>query len=748
MRTYRGDRRRTDGSHADLTRAARPISRDRSPNGCCLFIVTFTGRRLPDGWSFLWSPRHHMRRSRVQRGRWSCSGRRQPARPDRRWGGTRARSPRSLRRRSPPRRSRCPLLRTADRSGRSGGAGSSALGFAAVPTSEADDVVVPPGYVAQVLIPWGDPVSAGGPAFEFDASNTAAEQAMQFGQGHDGMTFFHMSRNRGLLAINHEALDSPVSLFQRAADYTDPETVLKAQHAHGVSITELEFRGGRWSVARSRLARRIHANTQMELTGPAAGHPLLVTAADPSGRRVLGTFNNCANGATPWGTYLTCEENFNNYFGTTRSPFTPTTLMARYGIGAAGRQPVVSSRPPVRSRRQPERVEPLRLGRRDRPGRPRLGPQEAHRARPPEARERRLRRVRRRSCGRLHGRRRALPVPVQVRVDPAVAAVPARRQPARRRHPVRRPLRGRRHAVSGCHSSQAWCPGTPASATSSSTPAAPLRQSARRRWTVRSGSPRTPSSPASPTAPSPTTRTGSRRTRPTRGSTTPSATSCAGRAPAATTAPTRSCGRCSSSPATVSAPATVRRSHPVTPSAHRTASPSTPTDACGSRPTAAQPVPCNNQMLAADPVTGDIRRFLVGPKGCEITGWTMTEDQRTMFVNVQHPGEGATDPANPASQSNWPDRIGRPRSATLAIRRRRRRQGRHLTVLTEAEPRPWPDALSAGAVVGGNAIDERSHLVERERRGLVDEEEEGASVDHGDRGRRPPRSRDETRPFP
>ena len=82
-----------------------------------------------------------------------------------------------------------------------------------------------------------------------------------------------------------------------------------------------------------------------------------------------------------------------------------------------------------------------------------------------------------------------------------------------------------------------------------------------------------------------------------------------------------------------------------------------------------QPVPCNNQMLAADPLTGDIRRFLVGPKGCEITGWAMTEDQRTLFVNIQHPGEAATDPANPASQSNWPDFRGRPRSATLAIRR-------------------------------------------------------------------------------
>jgi secreted PhoX family phosphatase len=82
-----------------------------------------------------------------------------------------------------------------------------------------------------------------------------------------------------------------------------------------------------------------------------------------------------------------------------------------------------------------------------------------------------------------------------------------------------------------------------------------------------------------------------------------------------------------------------------------------------------QPIECNNQMLVADPATGDIRRFLVGPKGCEITGWTMTPDQRTMFVNVQHPGENAESHDNPAEESNWPDGRGRPRSATVAVRR-------------------------------------------------------------------------------
>jgi uncharacterized protein len=82
----------------------------------------------------------------------------------------------------------------------------------------------------------------------------------------------------------------------------------------------------------------------------------------------------------------------------------------------------------------------------------------------------------------------------------------------------------------------------------------------------------------------------------------------------------------------------------------------------------------NNAMLAADPVSGEVRRFLVGPAGCEITGATGTPDGRTMFVNVQHPGESPSernDPDNPRKISNWPDANpnGRPRSATVVIRR-------------------------------------------------------------------------------
>src|SRR3546814_20967498 len=84
--------------------------------------------------------------------------------------------------------------------------------------------------------------------------------------------------------------------------------------AHGVSFIHIERnKAGKWAtVPDSRYNRRITASTPMDLTGPAAGSNLLKTQADPSGTKVLGTFNNCGNGWTPWNPYLACEENFNN----------------------------------------------------------------------------------------------------------------------------------------------------------------------------------------------------------------------------------------------------------------------------------------------------------------------------------------------------------------------------------------------------------------------------------------------------
>jgi secreted PhoX family phosphatase len=95
-------------------------------------------------------------------------------------------------------------------------------------------------------------------------------------------------------------------------------------------VQEIRLENGRWQLVRpSRYARRIHANTPMRVGGPAAGSALMKTASSPDGRASFGTFNNCANGWTPWGTYLTCEENFSFHF---KAPPDPTALEERYEL--------------------------------------------------------------------------------------------------------------------------------------------------------------------------------------------------------------------------------------------------------------------------------------------------------------------------------------------------------------------------------------------------------------------------------
>jgi secreted PhoX family phosphatase len=215
------------------------------------------------------------------------------------------------------------------------------LGFTAVPGSLRDALVVPPEYEFQVLYRWGDPTGIGSslPAFRPDASNTAEDQALQAGMHHDGMHFFPLGSDgrRALLVLNHEYTDE----HQLHADGAAPLTaakVRKSQHAVGVSVIEIERLPSGWrQVLPSGYARRIHARTPMHIAGPAAGSALLQTAADPSGRVVLGTLANCAMGVTPWGTYLTCEENFHGYFGADKIlGGTSDAAARRYGTTPGG----------------------------------------------------------------------------------------------------------------------------------------------------------------------------------------------------------------------------------------------------------------------------------------------------------------------------------------------------------------------------------------------------------------------------
>ena len=175
-------------------------------------------------------------------------------------------------------------------------------------------------------------------AWRGDASNSAADQAVQLGMHHDGLHFFPLgtgeARNRhGLLVMNHEYTDDGLLHADGLANWST-EKVRKAQAAHGVSVIEVRMMGGQWQMVRpSRYARRLTAFTPFAVGGPAAGHALMRTAADPAGRTVLGTLNNCASGMTPWGTYLSGEENWAYYFD---GPNQPDDDQRRYGLRTTG----------------------------------------------------------------------------------------------------------------------------------------------------------------------------------------------------------------------------------------------------------------------------------------------------------------------------------------------------------------------------------------------------------------------------
>ena len=321
----------------------------------------------------------------------------------------------------------------------------SVLGFKRVPVSTADAVIVPEGYSYSVLYAWGDPVghASGSPAFKQDASNTADEQALQAGMHHDGIHYFPLpygsdDSRRGLLVMNHEYTDDGLLHPDGFANWS-AEKVRKAQNAHGMSVIEVRSRDGRWSVVRpSRYARRITASTAMRIAGPAAGAALVRTAADPSGRQVLGTFNDCAHGYTPWGTYLACEENWDAYFVNT---VTLTADHLRNGIRPKGRRlPLARVRRALRRRQASERAQPLRLGGRDRSLRSGLGAGQAHRAGAFQPRRRVDHAFERRAPRGLHGRRPRIRIHLQVRVARPRKHLRPRGEPrsARPRHALRR----------------------------------------------------------------------------------------------------------------------------------------------------------------------------------------------------------------------------------------------------------------------------------------------------------------------
>lgn len=201
------------------------------------------------------------------------------------------------------------------------------IGFTSIPLQSSPMPTIAPEYQYSSLIPWRTRLDGKG---EFPETLNSDEQARSVGLGHDGIWYFGDNR-KGMLAINFEYGTTQHALGKAVP--TSLEEVRVSQHLHGVGVMYIEKDAKGWSLKKDKRNRRVHVNTPMKFSGPAAKSALLVNIA---GNEPLGTLNNCANGYTPWGTYLTCEENFNGYFGATNPTWKASIEETRYGVNANG----------------------------------------------------------------------------------------------------------------------------------------------------------------------------------------------------------------------------------------------------------------------------------------------------------------------------------------------------------------------------------------------------------------------------
>ncbi|MBK9387463.1 MAG: PhoX family phosphatase [Planctomycetes bacterium] len=583
---------------------------------------------------------------------------------------------------------------------RSGRSRRPRMGFTEVPASSADDFIVPPGYVAQVMVPWGTPLWSNATPFAEDASNSAADQELQVGFNHDGMHYFPLWRGplgnrRGLLVINHEYTDAN-QIYSAAVgrtitnDAAGREKVAKALAGHGVSVIEIQRdANGNWShVIDSPYNRRITGTTPMAFSGPVSpSHPMLQSAITPSPR---GTLNNCAHGFTPWGTYLACEENWNGYFGTADSSWTATALEARYGVSRGGfgynwhvaepRFDVAVNRNELNHFGWVVEIDPFD---------PRSTP----------VKRTRLGRIKHEGATVTEARGRVVVYSGDDEngdyLYKFVGDRPWRMWRARGESPLDHGiLYVAKFEENGTGTWIALEHGTgPFTVANGWADQADVlirtRQAADAVGATRLHRPEWVSVDEHTKDVYVTLTNGSGNGAAVNSNRDPN--------PYGHIVRFREADHDNSSLSfewdifVIAGDPAYDPSVPASQPAF--GSPDgvwvdpdglvwIQTDISNSSQNLASrgyDRIANNQMLVADPFTGEVRRFLTGPRGCEITGVITTPDQRTMFVNVQHPGEsttfwnnqfGSPSPANPTAVSTWPYGNGRrPRPATVAIRK-------------------------------------------------------------------------------
>lgn len=214
------------------------------------------------------------------------------------------------------------------------------FGFKAVAASTDDTIIVPDGYNWHVAARWGDPLFSDVPEFDHATRGTAASQARAFGDNNDGMAIFSDKDGRQILVANNEYTNRSVMWGNNPdGKFVTDDDINKGKNAHGLTAAELKEVDGTWQIVKdSPYNRRFTPDEPMDITGPARGHDMMKTNDDPAGVTALGTFNNCGNGRTPWGTYLACEENFNGYFGTDDADgYVQDAAKKRYGISGKDR---------------------------------------------------------------------------------------------------------------------------------------------------------------------------------------------------------------------------------------------------------------------------------------------------------------------------------------------------------------------------------------------------------------------------
>jgi len=215
---------------------------------------------------------------------------------------------------------------------------TTSFSFTPVEASTADTISIPNGYKWDTLVSWGDPLWSTGVSLDEKTGGTAQSQLLSFGDNNDGMSFFTLTNGKHLLVVNNE-FTNPGFIFanrKKATSYSQDD-VLKSQAAHGVTVVEVSHKDNNWSIVTDSIYnRRITANTDISIEGPLRGNEKLKTSYDPKGILAKGTWNNCANGKTPWGTYLTCEENFNTYFSSSDPSYEISTEEKRYLITKKG----------------------------------------------------------------------------------------------------------------------------------------------------------------------------------------------------------------------------------------------------------------------------------------------------------------------------------------------------------------------------------------------------------------------------